>query len=151
MKWVVQFIVILLLFSSCANDEPIEFKKIREIKITSIKDGWIELEAEAEFSNPGSISGKIKKAQIDISVGEKVLAQISLRKKMKVKKRAPFYIPFKAKFRIEDIQNNLLDNLLAIVGVKKMKLHFKGQRKVSKLGISQAVPIDYYQEVKFKQ
>ena len=150
MKLIIKSIVLLFLFTACGNNEPIEFRKIREIKLTSIKNGWIELEAKAEFNNPGAISGKIKEAQIDIAMGKKVLAKISLSNKMKVKKKAPFFIPFKAKFRLEDIQQNLLDNLLAIVGVKKLKLHFKGNIKVSKCGFSQAVPIDYYQEVKFK-
>jgi translation initiation factor IF-1 len=142
--------VVLFLFTACANNEPIEFKKIREIKLTSVKNGWIGLEAEAEFINPGSLSGKIKKAEIDISMGDKLLAQVSLKNKMKIKKQAPFFIPLKARFRLEDIQQNFLDNLLAIVGVKKLKLHFKGEIKISKFGYSQTVPIDYYQEVKLK-
>ncbi|MEN8247920.1 MAG: hypothetical protein ABFS32_03240 [Bacteroidota bacterium] len=141
-------LIILFLFTSCAFDKPIEFKKIRKVKLTSIKDGMVELQGEAEFYNPNSMAGKIRKIEIDILMGDKILGHISLKEKLKVEKNAPFYIPLKAKLRMEDIQQGFLDNLLVIVGAKKLELHFKGKIKVSRWGISETVPVDYYQEVR---
>ena len=150
MKKIFQLLAILILFTSCGGNEVIEFRQIKNIKLTSVKEGWIELEAEAEFNNPSNLSGKIRKADIDISVGNKLLAEVSLRKKLKIKKSKTIVVPLRARFRLEDIQENFLDNLLAIVGVKKLELHFKGKIKVSKCGLTQSVPLDYKQEVQLK-
>jgi LEA14-like dessication related protein len=148
MKIFIQILVVVVLFTSCTFDEPIVFKKVRNVKLTSIQNGKLKLDADAEFYNPNSISGKLKQVDVEISMGSKKLAQIDLKEKLKIDNNETFLVPLNAEFAMEDIQQGLLDNLVSILGGKKIKLHFKGEIKVSRWGISQSVPVDYFQEVK---
>lgn len=148
MKSYIQLIIMLVLITSCTFDEPITFKKIRNVKLTSVKNGRLQLTADAEFYNPNSISGKLKLVDVKIALAGKTLAQVDLKEKLKIAKNASFMVPLNAEFKMEDIQQGFLDNLVSILGGKKIKLHFQGEIKVSHWGISQSVPVDYFQEVK---
>jgi hypothetical protein len=79
---------------------------------------------------------------------DKVLAHISQTEKFTIEKNSSFTIPFDASIAIEDLQSGFLDNLMAIVSGKKVKLQFVGEIKVSTWGITQKVPVSYYVEVK---
>ncbi len=140
------FVIILL--SSCTFEENVEFEQIRNVKLAGVKDGRINLTAEAHFYNPNNVSGKIKSINLEVLLKDKSLARITQTEHFKIDKTAKFSIPINVSFAIEDLQSGFLNNLLAIVSGNKLMLHFKGEIKVSTWGFTQTVPVSYYEEVR---
>ena len=134
----------------CKFEENVEFRKIDNVKVESIVDGVVNLSGEADFYNPNEISGKLKSIELEVALDEKVLAKISQSNKLKIGQEALFTVPFKAQFKLEDVQDGLLSNLMNIIRGNKIKLHFRGEIKVSTWGFTQKVPVEYYEEVKLQ-
>lgn len=148
MKIFTPFLVFVLLLGSCNFEEDLIFEKIDNVKLAGMSDGQLRLTAEAFFENPNAISGKLKSVDLEVMLKDKVLAHISQTEKFTIEKNSSFIIPFDASIAIEDLQSGFLNNLLAIVSGKKVKLQFVGEIKVSTWGFTQKVPVSYYVEVK---
>jgi hypothetical protein len=90
----------------------------------------------------------LKSIDLEVLLKDKSLAKITQAKSFKIEKNAKFTIPINVSFAMEDLQSGFLDNLLTIVSGKKLKIHFKGEIKVSTWGFTQTVPVSYYEEVR---
>jgi LEA14-like dessication related protein len=148
MKIFKSYFLILILLSSCTFEENVKFEKIKNVKIVGVKDGMLNLIAEADFYNPNNVSGKLRSIDLEVLLKDKSLARITQTKHFKIEKNADFSIPINVSFAMADIQEGFLDNLIAIVSGKKLTLHFKGEIKVSTWGFTQTVPVSYYEEVR---
>jgi LEA14-like dessication related protein len=148
MKIVKSYFLILILLSSCTFEENVKFEQIKNVKLVGVKDGMLNLIAEADFYNPNDVSGKLKSIDLEVLLKDKSLARITQTKNFKIDKNAKFTIPINVSFAMADIQNGFLDNLLTIVSGKKLLIQFKGEIKVSTWGFTQTVPVNYYEEVR---
>ncbi len=148
MNIVKSFLLLLIFLSSCTFEENVKFEQIRNVKLVGVKDGMVNLTAEADFYNPNNISGKLKSIDIEVLLKDNSLARITQTKHFKIEKNAQFSIPINVSFAMEDLQKNFFDNLLSIVSGNKLTLHFKGEIKVSTWGFTQTVPVSYYEEVR---
>ena len=148
MKLIKSLLFILILLSSCTFEENIKFEQIKNVKLVGVKDGMVNLTADADFYNPNDISGKLKSVDLEVLLKDKSLARITQTNHFKIGKNADFSIPINVSFAMEDLQEDFLDNLLAIVTGNKLTLHFKGEIKVSTWGFTQTVPVSYYEEVR---
>ena len=140
--------LLLIVLSSCTFEENVKFEQIKNVKLVGVKDGMVNLTAEADFINPNDISGKLKSVDLEVLLKDKSLARITQTNHFKIGKNADFSIPINVIFAMEDLQEGFLDNLLAIVTGNKITLHFKGEIKVSTWGFTQTVPVSYYEEVR---
>ena len=150
MKRLYIFLFAFILFQSCKFEEPVEFRMIDKVEIVSIKDGIATLSAEAVFSNPNEIKGKLKNVDIKVDLDGKNLATITQSKTLVVEPNAEFRIPINIEFAMEEVQQGLLSNLMNILKGNFIKLHFVGDIKVSTFIFSQTVEVDYYEEVKLQ-
>lgn len=148
MNIVKSILLILIFLSSCTFEENVKFEQIRNVKLVGVKDGMVNLTAEADFYNPNNISGKLKSIDLEVLLKDNSLARITQTKHFKIEKNAQFSIPINVSFAMEDLQKNFFDNFLAIVSGNKLTLHFKGEIKVSTWGFTQTVPVSYYEEVR---
>jgi LEA14-like dessication related protein len=148
MKIIKPYFLILILLSSCTFEENVKFEQIKNVKLVGVKDGMLNLIAEADFYNPNDVSGKLKSIDLEVLLKDKSLARITQTKNFKIDKNAKFTIPINVSFAMADIQNGFLDNLLTIVSGKKLLIQFKGEIKVSTWGFTQTVPVNYYEEVR---
>lgn len=139
---------LLLVLSGCKFEEPVTFRKIDNVKVNSINEGMVNLEAEAEFYNPNDMSGKLKSVNIVVALENTQLATVSQSETLTINEKESFVVPINVQFAMEDVQKGFLSNLLNLVNGNKIKLHFKGEIKVSTWGFTQTVPVDYYEEVK---
>ena len=149
MKSFIPVMLIILTFSSCHFEEPLRFEKIKNVKLTGLKDGFINLTAEAYFFNPNNVSGKLKSFDLNVSLDGNSLAHITQNEKNTISKNASFSVPFNATLAMKDIQKGFLDNIISILSGNKVKLHFEGEIKVSTWGFTQTVPVNYFEEVRF--
>jgi LEA14-like dessication related protein len=148
MRYFLVMVGAILFLTGCKFDEPVVFRTIDNVKVKKIIDGMVHLSADAEFYNPNEISGKLKSVNIVVALENTKLATVSQSKTLTIDKEAGFIVPIDVQFAMEDVQKGFLSNLLNLVNGNKIKLHFKGEIKVSTWGFTQTVPVDYYEEVK---
>ena len=148
MKIIKAYLLIFILLSSCTFEENVKFEQIKNVKLDGVKDGMVNLTADADFYNPNNVTGKLKTVDLEVLLKDKSLARITQTNHFKIDKNANFSIPINVSFAMADLQENFLDNLLAIVSGNKLTLHFKGEIKVSTWGFTQTVPVSYYEEVR---
>ena len=148
MKNLIFTLALMAVLWSCKFEQDIVFREIDNVVVQNIVDGKVNLTADAEFFNPNDISGKLKAINLVISLEDRELARITQTNSFKIEKESNFTIPIEVQFSMEEVQSSLLSNILNIVRGNKIRLHFKGDIKVSTWGVTQKVPVDYYQEVK---
>lgn len=151
MKKFLYFTFLFLLISSCSvNKKPI-FIKVDNIKVLSYKSDTIRLKAEAFFTNPNDVGGKISTDEIKVFVNGTEVAQVSS-EEFKVPARNEFTIPLKvvipAKRVFENNKNGILGGLLNSILNKSIKVQFKGDLKYKVFGFSNKYVVDETQEIK---
>lgn len=123
---------------------------IDQVEIVDIRDGMVNLRAEAVFTNPNDVRGKLKEVDIKVALDGRNLAEITQAEALVVKPKAEFRIPINIRFAMEDVQQGLLSNLVNILSGNKIKLHFVGNIRVGTFIFTQVVPVDYYEEVRLR-
>ena len=150
MRNIILLLVPVLWLSGCQFNKPVEFRIIDNVKVLSIEDGMVNLEAQAIFYNPNDMKGKLKGVNIMVRLDDKNLATITHSKALKIGPETEFSIPITIQFAVEDVQDGLIKNIMNILTDNKIKLHFVGDIKVSTMMVSQKVKVDYYEEVKLQ-
>lgn len=152
MKNLLYFTLLILLISSCSVNKQPTFIKVDNIKVASFSGDTIRLKAEAFFTNPNDVGGKISTDEIKVIVNGAEVAHVSS-EEFKVPAREEFVIPLvvviPAKKVFENNKNGILGGLLNSFLKKSIKVQFKGDIKYKVFGYSSVYPVDKIQEIKF--
>ncbi|ARV16760.1 LEA type 2 family protein [Polaribacter sp. SA4-12] len=152
MKNLLYFTLLILLISSCSVNKQPTFIKVDNIKVSSFSGDTIRLKAEAFFTNPNDVGGKISTDEIKVIVNGAEVAHVSS-EEFKVPAREDFTIPLvvviPAKKVFENNKNGILGGLLNSFLNKSIKVQFKGDIKYKVFGYSSVYPVDQIQEIKF--
>lgn len=152
MKNILYFILLIILISSCSVNKQPTFIKVDKVKVTSFSGDTIRLKAEAFFTNPNDVGGKISTDEIKVIVNGAEVAQVSS-EEFKVPARKNFTIPLvvviPARKVFENNKNGILGGLLNSFLKKSIQVQFKGDIKYKVFGYSNVYPVDEIQEIKF--
>lgn len=140
------------MISSCSVNKQPTFIKVDKVKVTSFSGDTIRLKAEAFFTNPNDVGGKISTDEIKVIVNGAEVAQVSS-EEFKVPARKNFTIPLvvviPARKVFENNKNGILGGLLNSFLKKSIQVQFKGDIKYKVFGYSNVYPVDEIQEIKF--
>lgn len=145
----IYFFLIGVLLTSCGFDEPVVFRGVNSVRVVGIKDGKLNLEVEALFYNPNNLGGKLKRVDLAVRMDDEVLANVVQKENFRINRESEFLVPFTAQVSMDQLKQGFLGNIMAILGRRKLNLHFVGDIKVSSYGISRKVPVDFESEVQF--
>ena len=152
MKNILYFILLIILISSCSVNKQPTFIKVDKVKVASFSGDTIRLKAEAFFTNPNDVGGKISTDEIKVIVNGAEVAQVSS-EEFKVPARKNFTIPLvvviPARKVFENNKNGILGGLLNSFLKKSIQIQFKGDIKYKVFGYSNVYPVDEIQEIKF--
>ncbi len=152
MKNILYFILLIILISSCSVNKQPTFIKVDKVKVASFSGDTIRLKAEAFFTNPNDVGGKISTDEIKVIVNGAEVAQVSS-EEFKVPARKNFTIPLvvviPARKVFENNKNGILGGLLNSFLKKSIQVQFKGDIKYKVFGYSNVYPVDQIQEIKF--
>lgn len=137
------------LLTSCGFDEPVVFRGVKSVRVMGITDGKLNLQVQALFYNPNNIGGKLKRVDLAVRMDDEVLANVVQKENFRINRESEFLVPFTAQVSMEQLKQGFLGNIMAILGRRKLNLHFVGDIKVSSYGISRKVPVDFESEVQF--
>jgi hypothetical protein len=152
MKNILYFTLLIIIISSCSVNKQPTFIKVDNVKVASFSGDTIRLKAEAFFTNPNDVGGKISTDEIKVILNGAEVAQVSS-EEFKVPARKDFTIPLvvviPAGKVFENNKNGILGGLLNSFLKKSIKVQFKGVIKYKVFGYSSVYPVDQIQEIKF--
>jgi hypothetical protein len=152
MKNILYFTLLIIIISSCSVNKQPTFIKVDNVKVASFSGDTIRLKAEAFFTNPNDVGGKISTDEIKVILNGAEVAQVSS-EEFKVPARKDFTIPLvvviPARKVFENNKNGILGGLLNSFLKKSIKVQFKGDIKYKVFGYSSVYPVDQIQEIKF--
>jgi LEA14-like dessication related protein len=90
----------------------------------------------------------VKKIDMEVFVDGKKAATIDQQMKIKVPANAEFTVPLEVKLNMKEI--GLLDAVFAVIGGKRMQIHYKGSIRLQYKGIAFNVPVNYKEEVRIR-
>ncbi len=133
-------IVALLFFgtNSCSIDEP-DISNVGNFKLKKLEGQRIEAEFSVDCDNPNGFGFKVKKANIDVSANDQILGNISLDKKLKVKRKSKntYTIPV-----IIELENGALFKIMQLSLSGEVTVLFKGKVRGSVCGIGKSFEVN---------
>lgn len=151
LRKLVVFIWVAVFFSACAAPKAPEVKQIEDIKVVSMTNKLITVEANVVLVNPNLIDLEITGADIDVTVNDMEAAKINKLTNTKIEGNTEKKVPLTVSFppnKVIKLDN--LGDLFNIVAKKKAKVAYKGKINVKAVGISFDVAVEKEQEVKLK-
>lgn len=139
-------LLVLLALASCKPKEDVQLRQIRDIIVDATSDPM--LRANAILFNPNNLRMTVKKIDMEVFVDGKKAATIDQQMKIKVPANAEFTVPLEVKLNMKEI--GLLDAVFAVIGGKRMQIHYKGSIRLQYKGIPINVPVNYKEEVRIR-
>lgn len=139
-------LLMLLAIASCKPKEDVQLRRINDIVVDATTEPM--LRANAILYNPNNLRMMVKKIDLEVFVDGKKAAVIDQQLKIRVPAKNEFTIPLEVKLNLKEI--GLMDTMFAIIGGKKMQIHYKGTIRLQKSGVPFNVPVNYKEEVRIR-
>lgn len=140
-------IVLVAMGSGCtAPKEKIVLRSIKDVVVDATSEPM--LRANAVFYNPNDVRGKLKKADVVISLNGTKVGHIKQDFQMAIPAKAEFTIPIEIKLAMKEL--GFVDTVFGMLGGKKFEVHYLGSVKVSYRGVPVKVPVDYRDNIKVR-
>lgn len=134
-----------LIFFQCeATREPPEFLRIEKLN-TRLNGQTLNLNGDAVFYNPNKRGMTLKKVDIAVRTGDRLIGQINKSLQLKISRKSEFTVPLDATINIGDI--GVLNGILSILGGKEIEVNYSGEINVSVYGVSRKLFIDHTEKL----
>jgi LEA14-like dessication related protein len=138
MKFLLSFIVVALLMSSCTFYEP-EFRGAEKFDVEKIDGKTVKFTAGATVYNENWFGVKVKPSYLDLYIDGKLMGKIHLDKKVKMKRKSETTLvaPFTAM-----LEGNALVEAMKLATKGDVKVRMKGKIKAGVFIFSKKVDFD---------
>jgi hypothetical protein len=143
-------VLVLVGLSACDKPQSPEFKYLDNVVVNLESLTSANLHAEAVLHNPNKNTITIKSADIDIIVGEKVIAALEQDFDIKALGNADFTIPLDVQIKLKDLNLNAIGSALGLLGAKGQEIRYLGKIKVKAYGVPFSVKVDYKDNINLK-
>ncbi|MFT5914771.1 MAG: LEA14-like dessication related protein [Flammeovirgaceae bacterium] len=141
----------LLLCFSCQAPEKPTLKDVRNIRVLSISNDLVTIQADAIIENPNMVELSITDVAIEVKVNDVSASEVSQVEDTKIPANSERSVPLKVSFPPSKVMKSTgLGGLLNMALSKSVKVNYKGSLNVSVMGISFDVPIDEEKQVSLK-
>lgn len=136
--------------SSCDKPESPQFKYVENIVVELESLSSANLHAEAVLFNPNKNTITIKGADIDIMIGDKVIAVLEEDYNIKAVGNEDFMVPLDVKIRLKDLNLNAIGAALGLIGDDGQEIRYLGKIRVKAYGVPFSVKVDYKDNINIK-
>lgn len=136
--------------SSCNKPESPQFKHLENLVVELESLSSANLHAEAVLFNPNKNTITIKGADIDIMLGEKVIAVLDEEYDIKAHGNQDFMVPLDVKIRLKDLNLSAIGSALGLIGDSGQEIRYLGKIKVKAYGVPFSVKVDYKDVINIK-
>ncbi len=144
------FIFVIVGLSSCDKPESPQFKYLQNIVVELESLSTANLHAEAVLFNPNKNTITIKGADIEIMMGEKVIAVLEKEYNIKAIGNEDFMIPLDVKIRLQDLNLSAIGAALGLIGDDGQEIRYIGKIKVKAYGVPFSVKVDYTDKINIR-
>ena len=137
------------LISSCAsyrNSTPPVIENITGLTFGKLENGKVDLSFVTQIKNPDLLKFRIKRARLDVMMGETKIAEINSTRVIKIKRQLKPEVEWNVTADLKDILRKpaaLFGGLLK----GKIELRIVGEITVAKCFISRKIPVDFKKPV----
>jgi len=148
-KYIILTVLPLLGLAGCNKSyEPPIFKNIENVQLSKVKDGIVNMKADAILYNPNDIKVKLREVDIEVFIKGKKVAIMKENYSLKVLPLANFSLPMNIGLDISEL--GLLNSILGFIQGKEFKAHYVGKAKVIMHGVPVSIPIDHHDVLKLR-
>jgi LEA14-like dessication related protein len=140
------YFLVVFLFSCSQPREKIVLRNIKDVVVDATSEPL--LKANAIFFNPNDVRGKLRKADVVISLNGKKVGHIKQDFQLSIPANDEFTLPIEVHLNMKEL--GFVDTILGMVGGKKYEVHYLGSVKLSYRGVPVKVPIDYKDNIKIR-
>ena len=141
--------LVLIWMGSCKKSyEPPVFKDIENVQLSKVKDGIVNMKANAILYNPNDVKVKLKGIDIEVFIKEKKVATMRENYSLKVLPLSEFSLPMNIGLNIAEL--GLMNSILGFIQGKKFNAHYVGKAKVIVHGVPVSISIDYHDVLKLR-
>jgi LEA14-like dessication related protein len=148
-RYIIFAMLILLGIVSCNKSyEPPVFKNVENIQLSKVKDGIVNMKADAILYNPNDVKAKLRGVDIEVFIQGKKVAVMKEKLSLQVLPLSDFSLPMNIGLDISEL--GLLNSILGFIKGKEFKAHYLGKAKVIIHGVPVSIPIDYHDVLKLR-
>lgn len=146
------YLLLILFTIACSGPQEPIFKKVDNIRSTSVSTKKVTITADAIYHNPNSLGGELSGIDIEVEVNGVNAAKIVQDVAIDVPANSEFIIPLTFDAAPKDIfendKNGVIGGILNAALSRKVDVHYRGEVQMKIAGIPYTLPIDYEEEVK---
>tara|TARA_Y100000768_G_scaffold336506_1_gene278206 strand:- start:1013 stop:1471 length:459 start_codon:yes stop_codon:yes gene_type:complete len=134
----------LILLYSCKPIEPVEFKEIKNVRLSTLSDNQLKISADIILDNPNKVKITVTKLNLDIIADEIPLVYINddLSKSLNSEDESTLNITGDIDVKnLEKFLNNR--GIALLLGSENPSLKFKGTIEAKAYGIKEIINIDF--------
>jgi LEA14-like dessication related protein len=135
-------LALVIVFAGCASPKPFVFKGMNAIKIEKASFGKNVFNAQFQYENPNNFELTLKHLDCDVFINDKLFTHYKLDTNYTIPANKAFNLP--ARMEIE--LSSLVQNSVAILFNKPMKIAVIGNATLSKGFITKSLPIEFVTE-----
>ncbi len=140
------FCLLFLFVFSCKSIKDPEFRKIENLQLGSIKQGKINLTADAVFFNPNKVGATLQSTDLSVFIKEIEVGKVKQGQEVEVPANSEVRLPLEADIETKDILGNL-GGVLGALLKQELEVHIKGNAVVKAMGIPVPVPVNHVEKV----
>lgn len=127
---------------------PPVFKNIENVRLSKVKDGIVNMKADAILYNPNKVKVKLKGIEIDVFIKDKKVATMKESYSLKIEALSDFSLPMTIGLDISEL--GLVNSILGFIQGKEFQAHYVGKAKIIMHGVPISIPVDYHDVLKLR-
>ncbi len=136
-KNIIGFLVICILFASCANPKNLVYQDVQNFRILNLSL-QPDIGMDIQFYNPNSFGVTMKDADINVFINDKLIGNGRLQRTYNVPAADTFLLPVALKADLK----SLFSNTYSILSNRQVSIKLQGHVKAGK-GVYVNIPINY--------
>lgn len=142
-------LILLIGMTACKKSyEPPVFKNIKNIQLSKVKGGIVNMTADAILYNPNNVKVKLKGIEIDVFIKGKKVATMKESYSLKIEAFSDFSLPMTIALDISEL--DLVNSILGFIQDRGFKAHYVGKAKIIMHGVPVSIPVDYHDVLKLR-
>ncbi len=140
-------VLLCLAITSCQPPVAPDFEGVKNLKIDVEGMSGARINGDAVFFNPNNKKIKIKGIDVEVSVDNKKVKDISREYDITANPNSQFTVPIDVTLALKDMDMNLLSTAMSMLNGAEKRVRYKGKARVQIYGVSFNVPFDYEDDV----
>ncbi|MBC8047479.1 MAG: LEA type 2 family protein [Fimbriimonadaceae bacterium] len=144
-------LLLLIIFSSCTSLQPLRYNGYENFKI---EDAQTEpkINVDLKLHNPNVVGATLKKMNLSITIGDKIVGQAGIDDKVRMKKKSDFTLPIQVATSFTQLGNIVKPGLDAFLNDKEIPFHVQGEFTITKFWIfKKTFEFDFADDVRLKE